>query len=54
MLSVVVPAHNEAGYLEDAVTTLHGALARRESPFELVIVENGSTDRTAAIATRLA
>lgn len=45
-LSVVMPAHNEAGYLDQALKTLAAALRERDLSFELVVVENGSTDST--------
>jgi glycosyltransferase involved in cell wall biosynthesis len=49
-----MPAHNEAGYLEVAVRDVHGGLHARERDFELLVVENGSTDGTPDIARRLA
>ena len=45
-LSVVMPAHNEAGYLDQTLKTLTAALRERDLDFELVVVENGSTDST--------
>jgi glycosyltransferase involved in cell wall biosynthesis len=45
-LSVVMPAHNEAGYLDQALKSLVGALRDRELAFEVLVVENGSTDST--------
>jgi glycosyltransferase AglD len=54
MLSVVMPAHNEAGYLETAVREVHGGMRTRGHDLELLLVENGSTDDTLAIARRLA
>ncbi len=54
MLSVVMPAHNEAGYLETAVREVHGGLRARGHDIEVLVVENGSTDDTRAIALRLA
>jgi glycosyltransferase AglD len=54
VLSVVMPAHNEAGYLGSAVTEVHDGLTARGLDFELLIVENGSTDGTPEIARRLA
>jgi glycosyltransferase involved in cell wall biosynthesis len=54
MLSIVMPAHNEQGYLEPAVKTVVGALRAREAPFELLVVENGSTDTTTTEAEALA
>ncbi len=54
MLSVVMPAHNEAGYLETAVREVHEGLRARGQDIEILVVENGSTDRTLAIARLLA
>ncbi len=49
-----MPAHNEAGYLETAVREVHEGLRARGLDFELLVVENGSTDDTPEIARRLA
>ena len=53
MLSIVMPAHNEAGYLETAVREVHDGVRERGQELELLVVENGSTDDTLAIARRL-
>ncbi len=45
-----MPAHNEEEYLSTAVHDVVGALRSRNRTFEVVIVENGSTDRTAEVA----
>ncbi len=49
-----MPAHNEAAFLETAVREVHEGLRARGLEFELLVVENGSTDDTLAIAGRLA
>jgi glycosyltransferase involved in cell wall biosynthesis len=54
VLSVVMPAHNEAGYLESAVTDVDEGVRARGHELEILVVENGSTDDTLAIARRLA
>jgi glycosyltransferase involved in cell wall biosynthesis len=54
MLSVVMPAHNEAGYLETAVREVDEGLRARGHELEILVVENGSTDDTLAIGRRLA
>jgi glycosyltransferase involved in cell wall biosynthesis len=54
MVSVVMPAHNEAGYLETAVREVYAGMRARGHDLELLVVENGSTDDTLAIAGRLA
>lgn len=53
-LSVVFPAHNEAGKLESAVRQTKLALADCCASYELIIAEDGSTDGTADVARRLA
>jgi glycosyltransferase involved in cell wall biosynthesis len=47
-LTVVMPAHNESGYLEHTLKELVGALHDRDLAFEVLVVENGSTDATLA------
>ena len=54
MLSVVMPAHNEAGYVETAVSDVDEGVRARGHELEILVVENGSTDDTLAIARRLA
>ena len=50
-VSVVMPAHNAAAFIAD---TISSALAQSLSHFELLIVDDGSTDETAAIARQFA
>ena len=54
MLTVVMPAHNEQDYLEAAVATVLDGLRQRGQPFQILVVENGSTDDTRAVARSLA
>lgn len=53
-LSVILPAFNEEGLLATTVEHVAESLARQPTPFEIVVVENGSTDRTWSVATELA
>jgi glycosyltransferase involved in cell wall biosynthesis len=53
-VSVVIPAYNEAEILETTVQDVATGLRTRGVSFEIVVVENGSTDETRAIAERLA
>jgi dolichol-phosphate mannosyltransferase len=48
LLSVVVPARNEEGCIEETVTNLAATLRRAAIPYEIVVVDDGSTDSTAA------
>ncbi len=53
-VSVVVPIHNEAGYLPGAVARLLDEVRATGVSFEVILAENGSTDDTARIAHDLA
>lgn len=52
-ISVVLPAHNEAERIADAVNQTKKALAEFNSSYEIIIAEDGSTDGTAEIASRI-
>jgi len=51
--SVVLPAHNEQNLLEPTVREILKGLRDREESFEIVVVENGSSDATGRLALRL-
>lgn len=53
-LSIVMPAFNEATIIERSLAELLDGLRSRGEPFEIVVVENGSTDDTAKIAAGIA
>jgi glycosyltransferase involved in cell wall biosynthesis len=53
-VSVVMPAYNEAEILETSVGDVCNGLRDRGVSFELLVVENGSTDNTLALAHELA
>jgi glycosyltransferase involved in cell wall biosynthesis len=53
-ISVVMPAFNEAEILETSVKEVVTGLRARGASFELLVVENGSTDGTLAIAEKIA
>ena len=54
MISIVMPAFNEAAMLEASVVDVVDGMRGRGELFEVQIVENGSTDGTPAVAQRLA
>jgi len=49
-----MPAHNEASYLEAAVSEVRDGMRARGHDLEILVVENGSTDETLKIARRIA
>lgn len=53
-LSVVIPALNEEGNLEDTVRAVYQAMNQRFSAYEILIFNDGSTDATGRIAEALA
>ncbi|MHB8670878.1 MAG: glycosyltransferase family 2 protein [Acidimicrobiales bacterium] len=53
-VSVVMPAHNEASFLDAAVRAVVAGLSERGLDFEVIVAENGSADATADVAGRLA
>src|ERR1019366_2792714 len=50
MLSFVIPAHNEERFLAKTLASVRAAATSVGEPFELIVVDDASTDRTASIA----
>ena len=53
-ISIVMPAFNEAEILETSVKNVVIGMREQDVPFEVIVVENGSTDRTLEIAREVA
>jgi dolichol-phosphate mannosyltransferase len=53
LLSVVIPARDEEGCIASTVEHLHIELRLRDVPHEIVVVDDGSTDRTWEILQEL-
>lgn len=52
-LSVVIPAYNEEGSIEETVTEIQLALEKNNIDHEIFIVDDNSTDNTATILKKL-
>lgn len=50
MLSFIVPAHDEEALLPATLAALHAAATGAGESYEVIVVDDASTDRTAAIA----
>src|SRR3954464_10400859 len=50
MLSVVIPARNEELAIRATIDDLRGALEGEGIAHEIIVIDDGSTDRTGAIA----
>jgi glycosyltransferase involved in cell wall biosynthesis len=53
-ISIVIPVHNEEGFIEGALPRLVDALETAGASYEVIIAENGSRDATADLAARFA
>src|SRR5215469_16036834 len=51
-LSIVIPAYNEGGRIEDALKSVTSCIAEQGWNAEVLVVDDGSTDQTAQIVQR--
>ncbi len=50
MISFVIPAHNEAELIGRTLSAMYEAARTVEEPYEVIVVDDASTDRTSLIA----
>lgn len=53
-ISIIVPAYNEEQRLPESIAKIDTYFASISSPYEIIIVNDGSTDSTAKLATEIA
>lgn len=53
VLSIVIPAYNEAESLPDTITTFYQALSAHNIPHEILVVNDNSKDNTLEVLERL-
>jgi dolichyl-phosphate beta-glucosyltransferase len=53
-LSIILPAHNEEQRLPRTLEEMKGFIEAQSYPVEVVLVENGSSDRTLELAQQYA
>ena len=53
MLSVVIPAHNEEHHIEETIAQFAKTLNRENIDYEILVINDNSTDRTQEILQRL-
>jgi hypothetical protein len=52
MISFIVPAHNEEFYLPKTLKAIHESAGVLGKPYEVIVVDDASTDATAEVASR--
>ncbi|HEV3387146.1 MAG TPA: glycosyltransferase [Gemmata sp.] len=50
MISFIIPAHNEAELLGRTLSAVHESVRTLDEPYELIVVDDASSDRTSEIA----
>jgi len=51
-ISIIIPAFNEENTIENLLERIHKTLEMTQSPYEIIVVDDGSIDKTAQLAHR--
>ncbi len=54
LLSIIIPAHNEENRLPGSLAKIHAYLSQQRYPYEVIVVENGSSDNTVGVVKHFA
>ena len=49
MISIIIPVYNEEGAIGDDLDTIIQTMSTSDIPWEIIVVDDGSTDRSAEI-----
>src|SRR5437762_10319748 len=52
MISFIVPAYNEEHELSGTLAAIHAAASKASAPYEIIVVDDASTDATPEIAAQ--
>ncbi len=50
--SIVIPAYNEEKVIEPTIKKVYKFLLNQKKPFEIIIADDGSSDKTPEIVTK--
>lgn len=53
-ISIIIPAYNEENTIEEAVNIVTSVVSKKTKDYEIIIINDGSTDTTGKIAKRIA
>jgi len=52
-VSIVLPVYNEVGHIEEELTRIRESMERSDLSYEIIVIDDGSTDGTGALLERM-